>query len=180
MGSSFGMVITLQTAALLIEKYGWQFAFYFPATLSLLMSFLWFYLTSDLPESHPRISQKELEYIEKSLGENISKQSKIWPPLGQVFTSLPFIGLLCLHYGSSWGYFFLQTQAPKFMKEAFGFSLSQAGAFASLPYLCRFLLGFAFGSIGDFIRSKDMMSVTTTRKSFTLFCKCHKKDVFHC
>ena len=171
MGSSFGMVITLQTAALVIEKCGWQYAFYIPSALAIFMSFVWFYLTSDLPESHPRISQKELEYITKSLGENISNTTKIWPPLGQVFTSLPFLGLLCLHYGSSWGYFFLQTQAPKFIKDAFGFNLSQAGALASLPYLARFLGGFGFGSIGDFIRSRDFTSVTKTRKFFTLFCK---------
>ena len=64
----------------------------------------------------PRITPKELDYIIKSQGDTISKQ-KAWPPLGQVFTSMPFWALVASHFGSTWGYFFVLTEAPKFMTE---------------------------------------------------------------
>lgn len=77
---------------------------------------------------------------------------------------------MILHYGSLWGLYFLLTAAPKFMNEALGFNLAKAGFLSSLPYLARLLSGFAFGAIGDLLRKKNKFSVTTIRKSFTLFC----------
>lgn len=85
--------------------------------------------------------------------------------------SLPFYSLLILHYGNLWGLYFLLTAAPKFMSEVLGFSLAKAGFLASLPYLARLFAGFIFGAIGDLIRKKEIMSVTTIRKFFCIFCK---------
>lgn len=93
------------------------------------------------------------------------------PPFAKLMTSLPFYSLLILHYGNLWGLYFLLTAAPKFMSEVLGFSLAKAGFLASLPYLARLFAGFIFGAIGDFIRKKEMMSVTTIRKFFCIFCK---------
>lgn len=86
-------------------------------------------------------------------------------------TSLPFYSLLILHYGNLWGLYFLLTAAPKFMSEVLGFSLAKAGFLASLPYLARLFAGFVFGAVGDLIRKKEIMSVTTIRKFFCIFCK---------
>ena len=68
----------------------------------------------------PRITPKELDYIIKSQGDTISKQ-RAWPPLGQVFTSMPFWALVASHFSNCWGYFFLLTEAPKFMTEVIYF-----------------------------------------------------------
>jgi ACS family sodium-dependent inorganic phosphate cotransporter len=104
------------------------------------------------------------------LGKTVSTEKRFLP-LGKVFTSIPFIALLILHYGSLWGLFFLMNAAPMFMVQALNFNLSKAGFVAALPPLARLIAGFIFGSIGDLIRSKKIFSVTTVRKSFCLFCK---------
>lgn len=57
------------------------------------------------------------------------------------------------------------------MNEALGFKLSKAGYLSSLPYLARLLAGFMFGSIGDYVRQKNWLSMTAIRKLFTIFCK---------
>ena len=119
MGSLLGTVVTWPTAGLITQNWGWQFAFYVPAIFTFITAILWMFLLSNSPQSHPRISAKELEYIKASHGDNISKQ-RAWPPLKSMLVSMPFWALVVSHYGNCWGYFFLLTEAPKFMTEVSG------------------------------------------------------------
>lgn len=172
LGGVFGTVVTWPLTGLLVEEFGWRFGFYVPAVFSLLMSSLWFYLVSDTPANHPRITKEEKDLIEKSLGTSVSGSKKsAWPPMQKMLLSSRFYALLVLHFGSTWGLFFLITAAPKFMSEVLKFNLAQAGMLSSLPYLFRLIFGFIFGSIGDRIRHKNLLSVTTIRKVFCVFCK---------
>ncbi|KFB47840.1 hypothetical protein ZHAS_00015886 [Anopheles sinensis] len=116
MGGTFGTVITWPLVGVLIETVGWSFAFYIPAVISAIVAALWYIIVADSPSSHPRINAEERDYIEKSLGDTVSK-SKLLPPIASLATSLPFLALLVLHFGNLWGLYFLITAAPKFMSE---------------------------------------------------------------
>lgn len=154
----------------IIENLGWEYGFYIPAIITFVFVVLWYILVADSPSDHTRIAKKEREYIQESLGDTVSK-GKSFPPVFRVLTSIPFLALMILHYGSLWGLYFLQTAAPMFMTEALNFNLSKAGILSSLPHLARLLAGFGFGAIGDFIRRRNFLKVTTTRKSFCIFCE---------
>lgn len=169
-GSTFGTVVTWPIAGILTEQFGWIYAFYIPALFVITIAIIWVLLIEDSPAQHKTITEAEKEFIEKTFGNTVSNK-KSWPPLGKVFTSLPYLALLILHYGNFWGMNFFITQAPKFMNEVLGFKLANAGFLSSLPYLARMFSGFFFGYIGDLIRQKDVMSTTAVRKSFCLFCK---------
>lgn len=172
LGGTLGTVLTWPLTGLIIEKFGWRYGFYVSAVFALLMAFLWFYFVSDAPANHPRITKREKDLIEKSLGSTITTGKKSsWPPMKQMLLSPQFYALLVLHFGSTWGLFFLITAAPKFMSEVLKFKLTEAGVLSSLPYLMRLIFGFVFGSIGDRIRHKNVLSVTTIRKMFCVFCK---------
>lgn len=173
LGGVFGTVVTWPLTGYIIEKFGWRFGFYVPSLFALIMSLLWYYVVSDSPSNHPRITKPERDLIEKSLGSSVSTETKksSWPPMQQMLMSPKFYALLVLHFGNVWGLFFLITAAPKFMSEVLKFNLTQAGILSSLPYLARLIFGFFFGSIGDFIRGKNLLSVTAIRKTFCLFCK---------
>lgn len=126
MGGTFGTVITWPLVGVLIETLGWSFAFYIPAVISAIVAVLWYIIVADSPSTHPRIKAEEKDYIEKSLGDTISK-SKLLPPIASLATSPPFLALLVLHFGNLWGLYFLITAAPKFMSEVsplniYGFS----------------------------------------------------------
>lgn len=56
------------------------------------------------------------------------------------------------------------------MKEALGFKIAKSGVLAAAPHLARLIFGLIFGSIGDYLKKKEKMSVTMIRKFFTLFC----------
>lgn len=85
--------------------------------------------------------------------------------------SIPFWALIILHFGNLWGLFFLLTAGPNFMSTVLGFDLGHTGFLAALPYLARLIFGCIFGQIGDVITQKELMTKTTIRKVFLLFCK---------
>uniref|UniRef100_A0A182K207 Major facilitator superfamily (MFS) profile domain-containing protein n=1 Tax=Anopheles christyi TaxID=43041 RepID=A0A182K207_9DIPT len=150
MGGTFGTVVTWPLVGVLIETLGWSFAFYIPAAISAIVAVLWYIIVADSPATHPRIKSEEKDYIEKSLGDTISK-SKLLPPIASLATSPPFLALLVLHFGNLWGLYFLITAAPKFMSEVLGFKLAKAGFLAALPYLARSIAAFLFGTVGDLL-----------------------------
>ncbi|XP_062557722.1 sialin-like [Armigeres subalbatus] len=167
-GSTFGTVVTWPIAAVITERFGWPSSFYASAVFVLLITILWVCLIVDSPAQHSSITETEKQLIEDSFGGTLSR-SKSLPPFGKVFTSLPLLSLLVLHFGNFWGLSFFITQAPKFMNEVLGFNLSKAGFLSSLPYLARMISGFIFGFVGDLIRQKQIMSTTALRKTFCLF-----------
>jgi ACS family sodium-dependent inorganic phosphate cotransporter len=170
LGGVFGTMITWPLTGYLSEAYGWRLGFYVPAIVGIIISFLWLYFVHDSPETHPRIAKSEKELIEKSLGPSI-KNKKSWPPMNLVLTSPAFYSLLLLHFGGTFGLFFLITAAPKFMSEVLKFNLTEAGLLSSLPYLARLIFGYFFGSIGDMLKAKKVLSTTSIRKTFCIFCK---------
>lgn len=168
MGGTFGTVITWPLSGLIVEALGWIWAFYITALISAAVVVLWFLCVTDTPAEHKYIKQKEVEYIKANLG-NVSGNSKKWPPFKSVLTSMPFWALLVLHYGSTWGLHFSLTATPKFLSEVLGFNLTKAGFLSSAPHLARILLGFVFGTLGDVVRRRQLLSVTNIRKTFCIF-----------
>lgn len=170
LGGNFGTVITWAVVGVIIESLGWVWAFYIPAIFILLISLIWLYFVADRPDIHPRISEKEKQLIEKSLGDTVSTEKQIVPFI-RILTSIPFWALLLLHYGNLWGLYFLLTASPKYMSEVLKFKLSNAGFLSALPHLARVFFGLGFGELGDYLRRNKIVSVTLIRKSFTIFCK---------
>lgn len=74
LGGTFGTVVTWPMAGILTEYFGWCYAFYVPAIVTGIVTIIWFFLVHDTPAEHPRIDPTEQEYIEKSLGNTISKK----------------------------------------------------------------------------------------------------------
>lgn len=116
LGGTFGTVITWPVAGILMETLGWVWAFYVPGLVTALFTFAWYYVISDTPADHPRISCEEMEFIEHSIGDSVSKK-KVSPPVLRLLISLPFWSLMLLHFGNVYGLYFLITAAPKFMSE---------------------------------------------------------------
>ncbi|ODN03400.1 putative inorganic phosphate cotransporter [Orchesella cincta] len=68
-GAQFGTAVTMVVSGYLIHAGvwgGWPSVFYFIGAFSLLWFILWTMFMYDTPASHPRISDEELMYIQKS------------------------------------------------------------------------------------------------------------------
>lgn len=66
LGGALGTVITWSMVGYIIENVGWIWAFYIPAIITALVSFIWLYVVADSPQTHPRISDNERLFIQKS------------------------------------------------------------------------------------------------------------------
>lgn len=170
MGGTLGTVITWPLLGYINYSWGWTWAFFIPGAVAMIWCGLWYFLVSDTPDVHKRITEDEKIYILKCIGDKVTK-TKALPPYKALFMSIPFWALAILHFGNLWGLYFLMTAGPKYVSEILGFNLKSSGFLAALPYLARMLFGFGFGWIGDVIRTKKWMTVTFTRKFFVLFCE---------
>lgn len=56
---------------------GWESVFYITGIIGLLWNVCWTYLIYDSPRTHPTITEKELKYIENSLGNAIVKNVSV-------------------------------------------------------------------------------------------------------
>lgn len=75
-GSSAGIIITWPLIGLIVESIGWIWSFYIPAGFTAFFIVLWYFCVFDTPSLHPRISAKEMKYIEDSLvGITLNKVS---------------------------------------------------------------------------------------------------------
>lgn len=105
------------------------------------------------------------------------------PPYKSILISVPFWALAISHFGNVWGLYLLLTGGPKFVSEVLGFKLEHSGILAALPYLARLIFGFVFATIGDLIRKRELMTTTSIRKTFMIFCtlfaKHKNEDIFH-
>uniref|UniRef100_A0A2A4J4W4 Major facilitator superfamily (MFS) profile domain-containing protein n=1 Tax=Heliothis virescens TaxID=7102 RepID=A0A2A4J4W4_HELVI len=151
-----------------MAHFGWPSAFYVPAVAALVWSFLWWYLVADTPQEHKTISEAERAYILGAIGDKVTK-SKAMPPFKSIATSLPFLAMTVLHFGSCWGLYFILTAGPMFVKNVLGFDIKAAGVLSAFPYLARAIFSVLFGAIADFIMGKKIWSTTFIRKFFCLF-----------
>ena len=92
-------------------------------------------------------------------------------PVKEIFTSIPFLSLVCCHFGNMFLLFFYQNAMMLYLTRALGFELTKGGFAASLPWGARMLFGFFFSWAGDTLKRKEIFSITVIRKGATIFCK---------
>lgn len=172
-GVDVGTVITWAICGVLIERFGWQWAFFGPAMLAGVFTAVWWFVVYDSPVQHPWISQRERDHITGSQAGVVrsAPQASAWPPFGAIMRSPPFWALLLLHFGHIWGLFFLLTAAPMFLHKVLAFDLAETGFLAGLPSLLRLLAGLMFGALGDWIRTRGLVRTVTVRKVGTISCE---------
>nr|XP_032810392.1 sialin-like [Petromyzon marinus] len=66
-GGHFGTVVTMPLSGIIAETLGWASIFYIFGGMGLLWSFFWYFFAFSSPDSHPRISLAEREYIQTTL-----------------------------------------------------------------------------------------------------------------
>uniref|UniRef100_A0AAR5QA61 Major facilitator superfamily (MFS) profile domain-containing protein n=2 Tax=Dendroctonus ponderosae TaxID=77166 RepID=A0AAR5QA61_DENPD len=165
-GSQFGTILSNALSGELIRRTkDWASVFYFFGALAILWFILWVLLCYSDPSSHPFISDKEKEYLEKELS-NVSNV-KLDVPWKSILTSVPMWALVITQVGHDWGFFTMITDLPKYMKDVLKFNVSQNGTWSSVPYIVMLLTSIMSGWFCDFLVRRNIMSLTFSRKFFT-------------
>ena len=153
-----------------IEAYaGWRGLFFVTGIIGILWGIAWYFFYRS-PAQHRRVSEAELDYIEKGGGvfnrntaqEDVHKFQ--WKNLHVVLSKRKlwgiYIGQFCLGGASS---FFL-TWFPKYLVDYRKLSFIQSGFYTSIPFIFAFAGILLSGFLSDYFVRKNV-SVAVARKT---------------
>nr|XP_022344205.1 sialin-like [Crassostrea virginica] len=144
---------------------GWPFIFYVFCVCNLLALLMWVCLVYDRPDEHPRITWKERALINyKRRDSTLEKMPS--PPWLKILSSGPFWGLLVAHMSHGFLFTTIGTFLPLYMADVLKFDIATNGVLSSLPFIGRFVGAIGSGILADNLMTKELLSVTTTRKIF--------------
>ena len=164
-GYAFGIMVMqpingyLCTAQLLG---GWPLSFLFNGFLGVILFFFWMYIASDSPDRHPRISQKEKDFIERYTQVNDQIRHPI--PWKSIATSMPFYALLVARMTSTWVICGIMTSMPLYLSDVLNFEISQNGYISAFPWLCSFIGTLTSSYLTDWFLAQKRVSTTFIRK----------------
>ncbi|XP_064213438.1 putative inorganic phosphate cotransporter isoform X2 [Tribolium castaneum] len=169
MGNTLGTVVTWNLVAAATSAWGWEWGFYVLAIFMMVYCIVFGIIVRDRPDLHPWVSDEEKKHILESQEGHLTKKKGFPPYHKMLCCNFPFWALAIAQLGNLWGLNLIITYAPKFMAETLGFNIKASAGLAALPYIGRLIGSNIFGIIGDFMRKKDIMSVTKIRKFFIIF-----------
>lgn len=162
-GASLGTVVALPMCGWVLHAWGWEAVFYVSGALSLVWTAAWWLLVFDSPEQHPRISDKEREYLALHL-EPVKAEAPVVPWLAALKSRQFWLGNLA-GIGNDWGFHTFFTLGPKYMKDALGFDVNQSSWLSSLPFLSQYVFAMLYGSLADHLLQRGVPLVTVRKVS---------------
>jgi len=164
-GVFIGTVLGLSLSGVITHSLGWEWVFYIFGLLGIIWSFFWFRFITDSPADHPKITKKEKDYIMESLANDHGKEDTTIPWL-KILTSVPFWAFVIAQTSEFWGFYFLLTELPSYLKVVLKLSVIESGVMSAVPYLFMAVVVQCAGRIADFLRQKSILSTTNVRKLF--------------
>jgi len=162
-GSSVGTFLAMPLCGALAEHFGWASMFYTTGGIGVLWALLWLIFAKDKPEDDPWITKEELSQLQNNI--TISGKEIVYP-LREMATSMPLWALFIGTFSEFWGYFTLYTLLPTFLMDVYKFGIGDAGALSGLPYLMTSIMYPISGYTVDYLRRKNVMTITQICKVF--------------
>lgn len=166
-GFSIGIGLTYALCGFIIENFGWPYVFYTTGTLGMIWCLWWYLLAFNTPQEHPRISDKELEYIEVNISTEIKESQGMKVPWKAIFTSMPAWAIGITTFGRIWIHYVFIIYGPNFMQNILQFQYKANGFLSGMPFICSYISSVIFCYIADKMVDKKWMTLTNVRKLFT-------------
>ena len=154
-GVGAGSGLTPPLLTWIILTWGWRAAFWFDACLGALGAIVWWMISRDRPEEHPRVSALERQEIEEGLttyattaqGAARVEEHKIsWRAIFSRI-DLPALMLSYFAYGyTAWVFF---SWFYLYMAQARGLNLKTSAYFTMMPFLCMTVFCLGGGVLSD-------------------------------
>ena len=160
MGPGLGAIIAPPLMAWLLLTIGWQLAFVVTGSLGFFWLILWRWMYYE-PHQHPRLTVAERQHILAGQEPSISTPT---PGLLSYFQYRETWGLTLSRFVSDGAFYFFVFWLPSWLADEKGFSLTQIGLFAWIPFLLADVGSFAGGWTGERLIRRGW-SLDASRKS---------------
>ena len=159
-GIPLGTVVALVVTPIIVQAWGWPWAFYLFGALGIVWFFAWQkYVTSE-PGKHPDISPEELAHIQ-SEGEPTKAEGA--PPLWKLIKSPAIVAIMVAHFCNNWSLFLMLTWLPTFINKGLGVDYASVGWFTMVPFIISVVFYNISGGVADRM-IKGGMAVIRVRK----------------
>jgi ACS family sodium-dependent inorganic phosphate cotransporter len=131
-GATLGAPLGLMLSGVLVERFGWQYAFYMFGAVGFIWALLWRRMAHEDPDQHPRISEAE---------RTLLAQSRIAPavhgpvPYFKVISHPAVLAAGVAKFSMGWTIYVLLTWLPSYYSAVHGISISGSGIFSALPWI---------------------------------------------
>ena len=153
----------------LIHGYGWRSCFWFMGALGALLTVVWYTNIFGVKE-HPRISQAEIETIERGGGlvntdsaAGVKKNTLTWATVKMLLSYRMLVGVYIGQYCITTLTVFFSTWFPIYLSQGRHMSALKVGFAAAVPGLCGGFGGILGGIVSDKLLARGC-SLTFSRK----------------
>jgi len=159
-GIPLGTVAALFFTPVIVTNWGWPAVFYSFGTLGFVWYILWHFWASDAPETHPTISQAEVQAIRANT-PRLQKNETI--PWGHLLSKASVWAIIINHFCSNWGFYVILTWLPSYFTQVLHVELHKVGLYTVLPWLVMFCMSNVAGWTADRLLTAGF-SLTFVRK----------------
>ena len=153
-GQALAPAIAMPVLTTLDSYFGWRSNYVFCFVLSLIPVYLFWFHTKDKPEQDKKVNQVELDYIRAGMEDtktnNDGKRHLSVIQRLKIMSENPYYWALVLWYMTlQFMYWGLISWIPAYLKIAKGFSWTEMGWMASLPFIVSIFTKAANGFLND-------------------------------
>lgn len=165
----FSLVLFAPIIGWIVHATGWKECFWFTGAIGLVLAAFWFRFVHGV-RSHPRISQQEIDFIERGgglasldAGSQTRKNTLTWSAVRWLLSKRMLVGIYIGQYCITTLTWFFLTWFPIYLVQSRHISIVKAGFLSALPALCGFAGGILGGVVSDSILRAGY-SLTVARK----------------
>ncbi|XP_067144874.1 sialin-like [Centruroides vittatus] len=163
-GIQVGTFVGLLTTGYICEHKEWTFSFYTFGICGIVLSVCVTFTVYDRPREHPRISEKELTFLNENVTNVASGQTKLNIPWKEILTSRGVWIVALTKICCIFSYVTIMTKFPSYLQNVLHFPIQQTGLMNALIYFTESVSIIISGFIADFTRARTHLSITNIRK----------------
>lgn len=151
----FSLVLFAPIMGWIVHVSDWKECFWFAGVIGLALALVWFQAVHGV-ETHPRISQAEIDLIRRGGGlasldarSATGSNTLTWSTVFWLLRQRMFVGIYLGQYCITTLTWFFLTWFPIYLTQTRHISIVKAGFLAALPALCGFAGGILGGVVSD-------------------------------
>ncbi len=152
-GIPLGTVFALIVTPLIVQAWGWEWAFYLFGAVGITWFVVWQARVTSLPSDHPAVSAAELRQIEDGVTPRGEAQTVPWRAL---LSSMPVWAIIVAHFCNNWSLYVLLSWLPTFVNQGLGVDYASVGWVTMIPHIGSFVFLNVAGNAADRMIARGM------------------------
>ena len=165
-GATIGAVVAPPVIVWVALTFGWRYAFFIGAGLSMVLMVLWYFFYQS-PADHPLLSEQEHAHIQSDQPAADSAEAISRRPWLSLFRHRQVWAVVAARFFTDPIWWFLIAWLPNYLKSERGFSLALIGLLAWVPFLFADIGNLGGGAVSSLL-IRSGWSVDRARKAVLL------------